>query len=188
MVGNSLIGIGVHVCPCLEKPARPSSPSDQATNRPRTDYEKIFEATPDPVVVARSTDWRIVLVNQAFCEVSGYTLGEVIGRTPLELGLWPNPDEIERCVEILNRAGRFTNLEMTLRLKGGDHPFLLSAAKVSYDGDACFVTIARDITEQRKLQSEALAAQAELSVQVAKLRSQQRLLRKEMVERGLREF
>ncbi len=171
------------MCPCLEKPARPSSPSDQATNRPRTDYEKIFEATPDPVVVARSTDWRIVLVNQAFCEVSGYTLGEVIGRTPLELGLWPNPDEIERCVEILNRAGRFTNLEMTLRLKGGDHPFLLSAAKVSYDGDACFVTIARDITEQRKLQSEALAAQAELSVQVAKLRSQQRLLRKEMVER-----
>jgi PAS domain S-box-containing protein len=171
------------VCPISSRTHSPHWPSDRFLERGRTDYHNIFEATPDPVVITRQSDWRIVLVNQAFCEVSGYTLDEAMGRTPLELGLWLDPDEIKRCVDMVSTMGRISNLAMTFRLKSDERPFLLSAAAVSYDGEDCYVSVARDITEQRKLQAQALTAQTQLAAQVAELERKQRLLEEEMVAR-----
>src|SRR5215467_13062489 len=83
-------------------------------------YQGIFEASPDPVVVARASDGKIVLVNQAFVSTFGLTVDQSVDKTPVELGLWPNPEECERCVHLLQERQQFQNLPMTLGSTRGD--------------------------------------------------------------------
>src|SRR5216683_5494751 len=117
-------------------PAHPGSVAQELGN-----YQGIFEASPDPVVVARAGDGTIVLINGAFVSTFGITLDEAVGRTPVELGLWPDPEECERCVRLLQEQQHLENLPMTLRSRRGDFPFLLSAAAVRFGGEDCFVTV-----------------------------------------------
>jgi PAS domain S-box-containing protein len=142
-------------------------------------FRNIYEASPDPVVITRASDWRITLINRVFEEVSGYAPQEALGRTPLELGLWPDPAQIQRCVAMVQTQGQIRNLEMTLRFKSGDRPFLLSAATVRFNGEACFLTIARDISGLRKIQDDLLVTQAQLSLQISILEQTQKRLREE---------
>jgi PAS domain-containing protein len=68
---------------------------------------------------------------------------------------------------------------MTLRLKSGDVPFLLSATAVCFNGEACFLTIARDVSALRKIQDDLLTTQARLSLQISMLEQTQERLRDE---------
>jgi len=86
---------------------------------PRENYRNIFDACPDPIVITRVADGKTVLVNREFEAASGYSREEALGRTSVELGLWPNPEERDRCFRVLQEQGDFRNLLMTLRMKDG---------------------------------------------------------------------
>ena len=146
-------------------------------------YRSVFDANPDPVVISRAADAKIVLVNESFLSLSGFTLVESLGRTPIELGLWPDPEECDRCVRLLQKNRQFQNLPMTFRLKRGDRPFLISAATVLYDGEECFITIARDVSELRATEAVLVSTQKNLATKVAMLQSTERRLRSEMAAR-----
>ena len=146
-------------------------------------YQPVFELTPDPIVVARASDAKIVLVNKAFEVTTGLTPEQSIGRTPIELGLWPNPEECERCVRLLSEDGQFQNLPMILHTKNGDAPFLISAALVPFAGEDCFITIARNVTEIRKAEAALQSARAALASRVHMLEESQTRLRAEMEAR-----
>jgi two-component system sensor histidine kinase/response regulator len=140
-------------------------------------YRSVFDANPDPVVISRAADAKIVLVNASFVSLSGFTLEESLGRTPIELGLWPDPEECDRCVRLLQQDRQFDNLPMTFRLRHGDRPFLISAATVLYDGEECFITIARDVSELRATEAALVSTQKALALKVATLEmTEQRLL------------
>ena len=68
-------------------------------------FRNVFDANPDPIVISSVTDGRIVLVNREFERASGYSKDEALGRTSIELKLWPDPGELERCAQII-KTGR----------------------------------------------------------------------------------
>jgi PAS domain S-box-containing protein len=129
---------------------------------PRENYRNIFDACPDPIVITRVADGKTVLVNREFEAASGYSREEALGRTSVELGLWPNPEERDRCFRVLQEQGDFRNLLMTLRMKDGtERPFLLSASAVWFSGEPCNMTVARDVTEIRRIEAALVAARNE---------------------------
>jgi PAS domain-containing protein len=51
-------------------------------------FAKIFQASPDAIVISRLSDGRYLEVNQRWLELFGYSREELIGRSSLGLGVW----------------------------------------------------------------------------------------------------
>lgn len=149
-------------------------------------FRNVFDANPDPIVISRVADGRIVLVNREFERVSGHSRDDALGRTAIELKLWPDPRERERCAQIIKAGGELRNLAMTFQMKDGSRrPSLLSASAVWFNGEPCNMTVARDVTELREIETELINAREALASKVAKLEQiQSRLQQTEAELRG----
>lgn len=122
-------------------------------------YRNIFDSNPEPIVITRVSDGRIILVNREFMRDTGFTQDESLGRTAVELNLWPDPAERDRCFEAIQKHGELRNLPMTFRMRdGSEFPYLMSAAPVWFNDEPCIMTVARNITEMRKIEAELIAA------------------------------
>jgi PAS domain S-box-containing protein len=140
-------------------------------------FRNVFDANPDPIVISSVADGRIVLVNREFERASGYSKDEALGRTSIELKLWPDPGQRERCAHIIKAGGELRNLDMTLQMKGGNRrPYLLSVSAVLFNDEPCNMTVARDVTELRRIESDLATAREALALKVRTLEQTQHRL------------
>src|SRR6185437_5345390 len=82
-------------------------------------FAKAFQAGPHPVVISEVDSGRVLDTNDAACQLFGYHKEEVVGRTTLQIGLWPSTQERDRFVEQLKSSGSVHNMEVTLQRKDG---------------------------------------------------------------------
>ena len=81
----------------------------------------------------------------------GYARDEMIGHTPTELGIWFNPLDRQRFVEILQHDSRCLNFEAPFRTKSGNRIWVsASASIVQLAGVACIYAVTRDITQRKQ--------------------------------------
>jgi len=115
---------------------------------------KVFEASPDNIAVNSLVDGRFIAVNDAY-QVAGYTRDDVMGANVIALGMWRHEDEIARFVESLRRTGRVENMEIIQRRKDGtaDETHLISASVVEVNGERCVISMSRDITEIKRVET-----------------------------------
>src|SRR5205809_4646393 len=79
-----------------------------------------FDAGSDMRTVARSKDGRLVEVNETFLRLTGYSRGEVLGHSVLELGLWVEPARHQDLLVGLESRGSVSGFEVELRMKAGE--------------------------------------------------------------------
>jgi PAS domain S-box-containing protein len=124
----------------------------------RESEERFFntiEAAPDSITISRMKDGRFLLVNQYFCDLTGYTREEALGRSSLELGLFVSGSDRQRYLEILSENGEVKNFEIRFRRKNGAlFDALLSARPLSYLGQDCLIVIVSDISNLKKVERE----------------------------------
>jgi PAS domain S-box-containing protein len=124
----------------------------------RESEERFFntiEAAPDSITISRVEDGRFLLVNQYFCDLTGYSREEALGRTSLELGLFVNRSDRNRYLGILTADGEVKNFEISFRRKNGAlFDALLSARPLSYRGQDCLIVIVTDISNLKKVERE----------------------------------
>lgn len=126
-----------------------------AAERARLVSEKylsaIFDLTLAGLIVVRLSDQRLVSVNDAWLRQIGWTRQEVIGKTTLELGLYPRPEERQRIYEALDDGGVVLPMETHLRRKSGEEAlFLLTASTAEIGGERCAIGAWHDITALRQ--------------------------------------
>lgn len=119
-------------------------------------FSKAFRASPHPIGITEAATGLCIEVNDACLELFGFRREEVIGKTTLMLGIWPNLEDRVRVIERLKAGKPVRNMEFALRTKAGMVRYLLASADLAeLNGTLCVVTVASDITE-RKEAEEAL--------------------------------
>ncbi len=118
-------------------------------------YRLTLEAAPDPISINRLADGSLVQVNQSFCNVSGYTAEEAIGKTAYELNLFVHPVDMEYISKRVAEKHEIKGFETRLRKRDGTFSdALISARFLRVADEDCMVMIATDITERKKAEKE----------------------------------
>ena len=123
---------------------------------------KVIEASPEAITIASVEDGTFIEVNPAGERLSGFARGEMIGRSAVEMGFWPDLDERRRMIADLQRDEAVYGRELRLRRKDGEvRDVLASAALIDVGGRKLVLFQGIDITE-RKNAEKALRAHEEL--------------------------
>ncbi|MCP4576678.1 MAG: PAS domain S-box protein [Deltaproteobacteria bacterium] len=118
-------------------------------------FSKFFFASPTWMAITRFKNGVILEVNKAFENITGFSRKEVIGRTSLELGLWPEPRRRERYMALAREKGGFREQETTFYAKDGKPiTALWSAYAIELAGERCLLSTAMDISELKRSRDE----------------------------------
>ncbi len=120
-------------------------------------HRAILETAPYAITIIRASDWTYVHANNAFCQITGFSIEEVVGRTSGDLGIYKDKADRDRLIRAFQRNGEVDRFEVAFRIKDGRLlDYLLSARSIRFKGEACLLTISSDISEikatQRALQ------------------------------------
>ena len=118
-------------------------------------FAKIFQSTPDVVVISRVSDGFLLEVNPGFEAITGHTRAEAIGRSTLDLDLWSDPAERERLVTDLRSCGQVLHRFIAFRRKDGISRIgQFSARPITIDGEPCLLFVMQDVTERWRVEEE----------------------------------
>ncbi|MDI1249758.1 MAG: PAS domain S-box protein [Lacunisphaera sp.] len=129
----------------------PNIPPASASREAAGTFARAFHASPALMAIARVADGRIIEVNEAFYAGAGYTREEVIGRTSIELNIWPNPADRVAFMARLKEKGLVRNYEAVFHTKQQGPRFVsLNADIFELNGEACMLMTAIDLTDRRR--------------------------------------
>jgi PAS domain S-box-containing protein len=99
-------------------------------------FRKVFQYSTNTISIASIRDGCYIEVNDEFTRVSGYTRAEAIGKTPLDLNLWLDPDDYLSFAREFLQQGEIRDRETEFRAKDGSIVVgLFSAVKLEMGGD-----------------------------------------------------
>ena len=114
-------------------------------------FEKSFHGSSALMSISNPADGRIVEVNEAFVRGSGYTRGELIGRTMVDLGLWMDLRQRETFLRGVRTDRVVRDFEGHFRAKTGDVvTLLLNADIIELGGSPCLLAVGIDISARRR--------------------------------------
>jgi PAS domain S-box-containing protein len=156
---------GRKFCDAYGKPALIAGAMVDITERKRAEealreseerFAKAFRASPDGLVISRLSDGVVLEVNDSFVSQFGFDRNEVIGKRTVDVGLYSDPQDRERALQILKDRHYVRDFEFVAKRKSGEPRLInFSAEPLELGGKPCWLTIVRDITE-RKQAEEAL--------------------------------
>lgn len=120
---------------------------------------KMFQLSPVWLTVSSRHEGRFMEVNDAFLRESGWKREEIIGRSGIEAGFWPDVAQRTRAHEIINRQGRLRNFEATVRVKSGLRCILWSAEVIEVDGEQLLLNVGLDITERKRAEQALIESE-----------------------------
>jgi PAS domain S-box-containing protein len=130
-------------------------------------FSAAFHASPIVTAIFRASDTRIVLVNDAFLNWTGYSRDEVIGRTTIELGIWESPARREQFWADMRKTGSVREWECHSRNRHGKvSTMLASGVIIEINGVDHLLTMLVDISQRKQAEAElhrTLAREMELS-------------------------
>ena len=130
---------------------------------------KLLDATLDPVSLIRISDGRYVYINPAFRNL-GYAPGEVLGKSASEFDVAEILKPAEFQAGLLEK-GFAQNYEAQIRMADGRRvPYLVSSVLIDVQGEQYLLSVARDITTIKQIQTDLISAQDRLGQSEAKLR------------------
>lgn len=129
--------------------------AEAALRRADERFRRTFKLMPNPLIL-QNPDGNILDCSDAFCDITGFTRDEIIGRSSLELELWTDREEREMLRQRLLTEGKIDNYEFHLRRRTGEIRIMqISARFLTTQPEPLLLSVAQDITE-RKLTEETV--------------------------------
>jgi PAS domain S-box-containing protein len=120
-----------------------------------------FYASPIAMAITTVSEGRYVDVNEAFERQMLYSRAEIVGRTSVELEVWPTPEDRNAMVAELLRQKTVRDQHAQFRTKSGRLiTTLYSAGLITLDGDDCILAAIADITAQKEAEDALRESEA----------------------------
>lgn len=138
--------------------------AEEALRRSEHKFATAFRISPDSININRLSDGLFLDINEGFTTITGYTREEVIGRSSIELNIWADPAVRDRLVQGLRASGEVINLEAEFQMKDGtQRTGLMSARLIEVEGEACILSITRDISQRKQVEAALQMSEARLA-------------------------
>ncbi|ACM28858.1 helix-turn-helix transcriptional regulator [Rhizobium rhizogenes] len=122
-------------------------------------FSKSFRLSPAAAAISRLDDFVFTEVNDAFVQLSGYSLEEIVGKTASELRLWDNITARRAVEKKLADTIAVRDEAMLMKQKdGGTADCLVSAERVEIGDQQCVIWSLQDITERKRSEAELVEA------------------------------
>jgi PAS domain S-box-containing protein len=134
---------------------------EEDLHRERGFSATLLAATPDGFLAA--DDRGLIVVNDALCELTGYSRKELLGRR-FPYGIWPEDvqPEARRLSDRVDEQGS-AQMELTLRTRTGERiPVSVSASRVQGTHGNIDIAVVRDNSERAAAQAALAASQTAL--------------------------
>ena len=116
-----------------------------------TRFRDIFDLSLDPITLSRLTDGKLVMANQAWCDLTGIPLAEALGHSPVELGTWSQPEERKALLAELRQKGQIEARPSILRGRDGrNRQELITAQILNIGQEELVLIIGKDVSEQHR--------------------------------------
>ncbi|HXB58459.1 MAG TPA: PAS domain S-box protein, partial [Candidatus Acidoferrales bacterium] len=123
---------------------------EQALRESEEKFSKAFRTSPDVMSITDLETGHYIEVNDAHEKVFGFKREEVIGRSPLELGIFANPEAREEIVKELKQTGYLLNREIQAVTRDGRPLTMLHSAElIELGGRTCVLRVSNDITDRK---------------------------------------
>ncbi len=128
-------------------------------------FSELFIFSPDGILLSSGDTDRILEVNEAFLTTFGYEREELIGRSTMDLDLFEDERQQVQFIKQLKTTGRLKNFETQLRKKNGQVLiYSINSKTLTIDNQPVYLTIGRDVTEQKKMQGMMIQTEKMVSL------------------------
>ncbi|MCE1190179.1 MAG: PAS domain S-box protein [Ignavibacteria bacterium] len=119
-------------------------------------FSSAFHSVSTIMTISQGSSGRILNINQAFIKKLGYSRDEVIGKTAIDLNLFPNANLLQNLKDLSSSGSPIVNLEVEVQCKDRSVIIgLFSADRIQVGITQCWLTSMIDITDL-KTAEEAL--------------------------------
>jgi len=136
-------------------------------------FSQMFHLSPDAIALTRIGDGSFIDINQAYCDISGWSRSEIIGRSSMSEGIniWFDQNDRGEMVKTLRESGEVLGLEAKFKGKDGRTIVgLLSARIIEMNEETFVLTMTKDITHWKSLLTKQQKLEEQM-LQVQKLES-----------------
>jgi two-component system, cell cycle sensor histidine kinase and response regulator CckA len=151
---------GQHIFTGILRDVSERSRIEQELRHSQEKYAKMIHSSPDAITLRSLPDRRYIEISDGFTRLTGYTAEEVIGKTPSEIGIWPDDSPHTEILENIQREGAVREVEFSFRTKTGEQRYaIVSAVRLTLGDQSYMLSTSRDITERRSLERQLLQSQ-----------------------------
>ena len=123
-------------------------------------FAKAFKSSPVPMSIQSLDNYRYLDVNDSYLEMTGYSREELVGKSSLDLNLWPDPALRKQLLDQLAEGKSLRNVEAKIRAKDRHEKVTLLSAELTTLGNERFALISEnDISQRLALESQLRQAQ-----------------------------
>lgn len=119
-------------------------------------FSKAFRSSPIGITITDQNTGKFIEVNEAWCNIYGFTAKEVIGKTPIEL-LIIGIEARKQLIKEIKLKGSLNNVELELRKKSGENlTILFSSENMEIGGEACILSTGINVSDRKKAEKDLL--------------------------------
>jgi PAS domain S-box-containing protein len=147
----------------LEELLAEKSRAKEALKEAEERYRALFEQAADHILVFDPETFKPVAFNQRVCDDLGYMPEEILGMTIADLDIKDSAEVIAQRIKKIIEDGPQT-IETLVKTKSGDiHNHWVNIKAINTGGRTLIQTIARNITDRKKMEEELRLSQMRLN-------------------------
>lgn len=124
--------------------------AEDAALRSAEKFRKVFESSPNTLILTRIEDGMILDVNPSFEKLSGYAREASIGKTTGQLHLWKSDSDRSEVFEALRSGQQVFEKEFRFRTKDGTFLVgLFTTNLMDISGTPCLLLTIQDVTSRK---------------------------------------